>query len=71
MEADGYLVRKIKVEGGCYEVYAFDKSGQHANMAYKAETLAKLIDPEAGEKWARLQGARRSQGTVDAQERVR
>jgi hypothetical protein len=50
LEGDGYLVRKIKVEGGCYEVYAFDKDGKRANMAFNAETLEKLADAEAGEK---------------------
>ena len=50
LEEGGYRVRQIKVEGGCYEVYAFDKNGARANMAYNAETLEKLADPEAGEK---------------------
>jgi hypothetical protein len=50
LEGDGYLVRGIKVEGGCYEVYAVDRNGKRANMAYNAETLEKLSDPEAGEK---------------------
>ena len=31
----------IKVEGGCYEVYATDKAGKRANMAFNAETLEK------------------------------
>ena len=49
LQADGYNVRKIKVEGGCYEVYATDKIGKRANMAYNAETLEKLDNAEAGE----------------------
>lgn len=49
LQADGYKVRQIKVEGGCYEVYATDKSGKRANMAFNAETLQKLDNPEAGE----------------------
>ena len=49
LQADGYNVRQIKIEGGCYEVYAFDKEGKRANMAYNAETLEKLDNPEAGE----------------------
>jgi hypothetical protein len=28
LQADGYKVRQIKVEGGCYEVYATDKDGR-------------------------------------------
>jgi hypothetical protein len=49
LEADGFKVRQIKVEGGCYEVYATDKEGKRANMAYNAETLEKLDNAEAGE----------------------
>ena len=49
LQADGYKVRQIKVEGGCYEVYATDKDGKRANMAYNAETLEKLSNAEAGE----------------------
>ena len=49
LQADGYKVRQIKVEGGCYEVYATDKQGNRANMAFNAETLQKLDNPEAGE----------------------
>lgn len=45
----GGLVCRIKIEGGCYGVYAFDKEGKRANIAYNAETLEKLDDPEAGE----------------------
>ncbi len=49
MQADGYKVRQIKTEGGCYEVYATDKDGKRANMAFNAETLEKLDNAEAGE----------------------
>ena len=38
LQADGYKVRQIKVEGGCYEVYATDKDGKRANMAYNSNT---------------------------------
>ena len=49
LQTDGYKVRQIKVESGCYEVYATDKDGKRANMAYNAETLEKLSNAEAGE----------------------
>ena len=49
LQGDGYKVRQIKVEGGCYEVYATDKDGKRANMAFNAETLEKLANAEAGE----------------------
>ena len=41
--------RQIKVEKGCYEVYAVDKAGKKVNLAYNAETLEKLDNAEAGE----------------------
>lgn len=49
LKADGLTVRQIKVESGCYEVYATNKSGKRVNAAYNAETLAKLDNAEAGE----------------------
>jgi hypothetical protein len=49
LQADGYKVRQIKTEGGCYEVYATDKDGKRANVAFNAETLEKLDNAEAGE----------------------
>ena len=50
LEADGLKVKRIKTEGGCYEVYATDSKGHRQNMAYNAQTLQKLDDPEAGER---------------------
>jgi hypothetical protein len=49
LKTDGYKVKEIKVENGCYEVYATDKSGKRANFAFNAETLEKLDNAEAGE----------------------
>jgi hypothetical protein len=49
LKGEGLTVRQIKVEGGCYEVYAVDKAGKKVNSAYNAETLEKLADTEAGE----------------------
>ena len=49
LATDGFKVRQIKVEKGCYEVYATDKSGARVNLAYNAETLQQLANPEAGE----------------------
>ena len=48
LKTDGLTVRQIKVEKGCYEVYATDKTGQRLNIAYNAETLQKLANAEAG-----------------------
>ena len=49
LKADGMTVRKIKTEKGCYEVYAVDKAGKKVNLAFNAETLDKVENPEAGE----------------------
>lgn len=49
LRADGMTIVQIKVESGCYEVYAKDKNGNRVNAAYNAETLEKLENAEAGE----------------------
>ncbi|MEP7172820.1 MAG: PepSY domain-containing protein [Aestuariivirga sp.] len=49
LKADGLTMKKLKVEKGCYEVYATDKDGKKVNVAYNAETLEKVSNPEAGE----------------------
>jgi hypothetical protein len=49
LKAEGTVVSKIKVENGCYEVYAKDKAGKKANAAYNAETLQMLDNAEGGE----------------------
>lgn len=49
LKAEGLKVRRIKTESGCYEVYAIDKAGKKVNVAYNAETLAKVANAEAGE----------------------
>lgn len=49
LKADGLTVKQIKTESGCYEVYATDQSGKRVNVAYNAETLQKVGNPEAGE----------------------
>ena len=50
LKAEGLTVRQIKVESGCYEVYALDKSGRKVNAAYNAETFSKVANAEAGER---------------------
>jgi hypothetical protein len=49
LKSEGLAVRQIKVENGCYEVYATDNAGKRLNLAYNAETLEKLENAEAGE----------------------
>jgi hypothetical protein len=43
LQTEGFTVKQIKIESGCYEVYATDKGGKRVNMAYK------LDNAEAGE----------------------
>jgi hypothetical protein len=50
LKAEGMTIKQIKTEKGCYEVYAIDKAGKKVNVAYNAETLAKVDNPEAGEQ---------------------
>jgi len=49
LKSDGLTVKQIKTESGCYEVYATDTNGNRVNLAYNAETLQKVDNPEAGE----------------------
>lgn len=49
LKADGLTMKKLKVEKGCYEVYATDKDGKKVNVAYNAESLEKVNNAEAGE----------------------
>jgi hypothetical protein len=49
LKKEGLKVVQVKVENGCYEVYATDTGGKRVNLAFNAETLQKLDNPEAGE----------------------
>jgi len=49
LKAEGLSVVQIKVENGCFEVYAKDGNGNRVNRAYNAETLEMLDNAEAGE----------------------
>lgn len=50
LEAQGLKIRQIKVEGGCYEVYAINQDGKRVNTAYNAKTLKQVANAEAGEE---------------------
>jgi hypothetical protein len=49
LASEGLKVRQVKVENGCYEVYAVNKDGKRENIAFNAETLERLDNAEAGE----------------------
>ena len=36
----GWQIRRVKIDGGCYEVYAFDKNGDRVNAYYHPVTFA-------------------------------
>ena len=40
LEAQGYKIRKFKVDGNCYEIYGHDKNGKKVEIYYDAKTLA-------------------------------
>lgn len=39
LEKDGWQIRKIKVDNGCYEVYGFDKQGTKKESYFNPKTL--------------------------------
>ena len=40
IEAQGYKIRKFKIDGNCYEIYGEDKDGRKAEVYFDAKTLA-------------------------------
>jgi hypothetical protein len=40
LKEKGYTVRRIKEDGGCYEVYALDEKGQRGEFYFHPVTLA-------------------------------
>jgi hypothetical protein len=40
LKGKGWTVRKIKVDGGCYEVYGLDEKGQRVEAYFHPVTLA-------------------------------
>ena len=39
LEAKGWKVRRVKVDGGCYEVYGLDEKGQRVEVYFHPKTL--------------------------------
>lgn len=42
LEKDGWAIRNIKIDKGCYEVYGFDKSGNRVETYFNPKTLEPL-----------------------------
>ncbi|SAL64537.1 PepSY domain-containing protein [Caballeronia telluris] len=40
LEAEGYKIKKFKVDGNCYEIYGHNKDGKKVEIYYDAKTLA-------------------------------
>lgn len=50
LKAKGWEVRKIKEDGGCYEVYAIDEKGQRGEYYFHPVTLEPVALKVKGEK---------------------
>ena len=44
--ARGWKVNRIKIDGGCYEVYAIDESGKRVEAYFHPQTLAPVPTKE-------------------------
>jgi hypothetical protein len=44
LEAEGFKVNGIKVEDGCYEVYALDAKGKRMNALFEPKSLDRIAD---------------------------
>jgi hypothetical protein len=40
LEAEGYKIKKFKVDGNCYEIYGTNKDGKKVEIYFDAKTLA-------------------------------
>ena len=39
IKAEGYTIKKFKVDGNCYEIYGINKDGKKAEIYYDTKTL--------------------------------
>lgn len=49
MKAEGWQVRRIKEDGGCYEAYGASPEGQRVEAYYHPETLELLLIARRGQ----------------------
>jgi len=40
IEAQGYKIKKFKIDGNCYEIYGANKDGKKAEVYFDTKTLA-------------------------------
>lgn len=50
LKAKGWQVRRIKEDGGCYEVYALDEKGERVEAYFHPRTLAPVPTGAKGHK---------------------
>ena len=50
LKEQGWQVRRIKVDGGCYEVYALDNTGKRVEAYFHPRTLAPVPSGAKGHK---------------------
>jgi hypothetical protein len=50
LKEKGWQVRRIKEDGGCYEVYALDDKGQRTEVYFHPRTLAPVPKGAKGHK---------------------
>lgn len=44
LTSEGWKVRRVKVENGCYEVYGFDAKGARAEVFFNPKTFEKIAE---------------------------
>ena len=47
----GWKVRRIKVDQGCYEVYALDENGKRVEAYFHPQTLESVPIDESKKRW--------------------
>ncbi|AOY96162.1 hypothetical protein BKK79_31545 [Cupriavidus sp. USMAA2-4] len=47
IEAEGYKIKKFKVDGNCYEIYGTTQDGKKAEIYYDTKTL-EVVKSEIG-----------------------
>lgn len=46
--SEGWRVRQVKVDNGCYEVYGFDDKGNRAEVYFNPKTFEKVSEVKQG-----------------------
>lgn len=46
LKSKGWEIRRIKIDGGCYEVYALDEKGQRVEAYFHPKTLERVPTKE-------------------------